>query len=107
MEYIKLVFETETKKHKGKMVAMCHGGRAEIRYDSSATAEVAFNKMKEDGKRAILTRGNMIIQLFTGLSKEEIVKLFKLDAKQGDIDAKAETNIGFIKTRLVSEELIK
>lgn len=107
MEYIKLVFETETKKHKSKMIAMVHDGRADIRFGSSQQAEVAYNKMKADGKRVLLTRGNMLIQIFKDLKKEQIAKLFKLDAVQGDKDAKTETNIGFIKTKLISEELIK
>lgn len=80
MTYIKISLRTRDKK-KGstsKMTAFIFDNKSLVRFEDHKQAELAFTKMREDGKKVLFERG-ILIEFYANTKKEQIREFIKKD----------------------------
>lgn len=89
---IKVSYKTETEGLTKPEITKIRitDGRMFVQYSIPRKAESVVKKMREDGKRALYSRG-MMIEIFPGKSKKEILNLILEDIKNGTYQAEKET----------------
>jgi hypothetical protein len=82
---IKVTYKTvgEGLKKPEETTVRIYEGKWFVSYNIPNKAEQTVKKMKEDGRKRVLYSRGCLIQLFTGLSEEEILEIAKKDIENG------------------------